>query len=81
MNFDAKCAECGKSCTVPFKPLANRPIYCKECYSKRRNQPHPMTTSSDNESHMWARRAGNTNNQTKNGTERKEHFHWSLSTT
>jgi len=30
------CAECGKETEVPFKPEENRPVYCKECYQKRR---------------------------------------------
>lgn len=29
------CAECGQSCEVPFKPTGDRPVYCKECFSKR----------------------------------------------
>jgi CxxC-x17-CxxC domain-containing protein len=33
----AVCAECGKECDVPFKPDGTRPVYCRECYSKRRN--------------------------------------------
>lgn len=32
----AVCAECGNECEVPFKPSADRPVYCKECFSKRR---------------------------------------------
>jgi len=32
----ATCAECGKECEVPFKPSGDRPVYCKECFSKRR---------------------------------------------
>ena len=33
---DAVCAECGQKCQVPFKPDSSRPIYCRECYAKRR---------------------------------------------
>ena len=33
----AICTECKKECEVPFKPKDDRPIYCKECYSKRKN--------------------------------------------
>ncbi|MFC1487010.1 CxxC-x17-CxxC domain-containing protein [Thermoproteota archaeon] len=33
---DAVCAECGQKCQVPFKPDSSRPVYCRECYSKRR---------------------------------------------
>lgn len=30
------CAECGKKCEVPFKPTEGRPVYCKECFMKRK---------------------------------------------
>ena len=30
------CADCSKECEVPFKPSADRPVYCKECFSKRK---------------------------------------------
>ncbi|MFA5355378.1 MAG: CxxC-x17-CxxC domain-containing protein [Candidatus Paceibacterota bacterium] len=36
---DWKCSECG--CEIkelPFEPAADRPIYCKECWSKKRPQ-------------------------------------------
>ena len=33
----ATCAECKKECEVPFKPSGDRPIYCKECFAKRRD--------------------------------------------
>ncbi|MBN1872043.1 MAG: DNA-directed RNA polymerase [Candidatus Omnitrophica bacterium] len=33
----ATCADCNKECTVPFKPSGDRPVYCKECFAKRRN--------------------------------------------
>jgi len=31
--FDAVCAQCGTSTTVPFKPRGDRPVYCRSCYS------------------------------------------------
>jgi CxxC-x17-CxxC domain-containing protein len=31
-----KCAECGKEDEVPFKPREGTPVYCKECYFKRK---------------------------------------------
>jgi CxxC-x17-CxxC domain-containing protein len=34
--FQVVCSECGKDTEVPFKPDENRPVYCKECYQKRR---------------------------------------------
>jgi len=35
-KFKATCAECGKEAEVPFKPEDGRPVYCKDCYQKRR---------------------------------------------
>jgi len=32
----ATCSECKKECEVPFKPSGDRPVYCKECFSKRK---------------------------------------------
>ena len=33
----ATCADCGKECEVPFKPTEGRPVYCRECFAKRRD--------------------------------------------
>ncbi|MFH1878481.1 MAG: CxxC-x17-CxxC domain-containing protein [Candidatus Omnitrophota bacterium] len=33
----ATCSDCKKECEVPFKPSGDRPIYCKDCYSKRKD--------------------------------------------
>ncbi len=43
-NFDrgpkemhkAVCSECGKECEVPFKPSGDRPVYCRDCFMKKR---------------------------------------------
>ena len=35
-EHEATCAECGKTCKVPFKPSGDRPVYCRECYQKRK---------------------------------------------
>ena len=35
--FKATCAECKKECEVPFKPREDRPVYCKDCFSKRKS--------------------------------------------
>jgi len=32
----AICSECGKECEVPFKPTEGKPVFCKECFAKRR---------------------------------------------
>ncbi|MFH0854973.1 MAG: CxxC-x17-CxxC domain-containing protein [Candidatus Omnitrophota bacterium] len=31
----AICAECNTECEVPFRPTGDRPVYCKECFSRR----------------------------------------------
>jgi CxxC-x17-CxxC domain-containing protein len=33
--FPATCAACGAETQVPFKPSNDRPVYCRDCYSKR----------------------------------------------
>lgn len=34
-----KCADCGAEITeLPFKPAEDRPIYCRECHQKRRQE-------------------------------------------
>jgi CxxC-x17-CxxC domain-containing protein len=35
-SFPAECSSCGKATTVPFKPAAGRPVYCRECFRSRR---------------------------------------------
>lgn len=32
----AVCSECGKECEVPFEPTKGKPVYCKECYRKKK---------------------------------------------
>jgi len=36
--YKAVCADCGTSCEVPFQPREDRPVYCKECFAKRKAQ-------------------------------------------
>ena len=32
----ATCAECGTECEVPFKPMEGRPVFCRNCYAKKK---------------------------------------------
>ena len=32
----AVCDECKKECEVPFKPTEGKPVYCKDCYAKKK---------------------------------------------
>jgi len=34
--YKAICSDCGKECEVPFQPDGTRPVYCRECYLKRK---------------------------------------------
>lgn len=34
--FKAICSECQKECEVPFKPSGDRPVFCRDCFSKRK---------------------------------------------
>lgn len=36
--FDVICADCGCETQVPFKPTEDRPVYCRDCYQKQREQ-------------------------------------------
>ena len=31
-----KCSECGKEDEVPFKPREGTPVYCRECFMKKK---------------------------------------------
>ncbi len=34
-----KCSDCGTEITeLPFEPSGDRPLYCRECHAKKRNQ-------------------------------------------
>ncbi|MBC7248957.1 MAG: zinc-ribbon domain containing protein [Anaerolineae bacterium] len=36
--YPAICADCGMECEVPFEPRGDRPVYCRDCYNKRRQR-------------------------------------------
>ncbi|HOY66402.1 MAG TPA: zinc-ribbon domain containing protein [Candidatus Ozemobacteraceae bacterium] len=31
------CSECGQETQVPFKPTGEKPVYCRDCFNKRRS--------------------------------------------
>ena len=35
--FKVICADCGKETEIPFQPKDDRPVYCRECFSKHRS--------------------------------------------
>ena len=38
LMYKVICADCGKDSEVPFKPSADRPVFCKECFRIRRDK-------------------------------------------
>lgn len=34
--YTAVCADCGVETQVPFQPRLDRPVYCRECFDRRR---------------------------------------------
>ena len=32
--FSVTCADCGVETQVPFKPVNDRPVYCRDCYQR-----------------------------------------------
>ncbi|MBN1869226.1 MAG: hypothetical protein JW847_01445 [Candidatus Omnitrophica bacterium] len=35
------CYECGKDSELPFKPSGDRPVYCRDCFAKRKGRTAP----------------------------------------
>jgi CxxC-x17-CxxC domain-containing protein len=44
----AVCADCKKECEVPFKPSGDRPVYCKDWFSKRKASAPSFNPRVDN---------------------------------
>lgn len=34
----ATCSECNQECEVPFKPTEGKPVFCKDCFMKRKKR-------------------------------------------
>ena len=43
--YKAICADCHMECEVPFKPSADRPVYCKKCFAARKNNARPAAAN------------------------------------
>jgi len=45
------CSECGKEAEVPFKPSDDRPVYCRDCFFKKKGiTPRKPREESEEES-------------------------------
>jgi len=56
---EIKCSDCGKPATVPFKPTAGKPVYCRECLAKHRSPrstENKGSNSEGNQKQAWSRR-------------------------
>ncbi len=36
--YKATCAACGAETEVPFRPRGDRPVYCRDCFSKNNSR-------------------------------------------
>ncbi len=36
--FTVNCSNCGKETQVPFKPVQEKPVYCRECYQNNKSR-------------------------------------------
>ncbi len=41
----ATCADCGRSCEVPFKPTGEKPVYCSDCFAGGGNDDYQFKKS------------------------------------
>ncbi|MBP6857822.1 MAG: hypothetical protein KBC11_01365 [Candidatus Pacebacteria bacterium] len=35
--YKAVCSECNKNCEVPFRPTGEKPVFCSDCFNKKRD--------------------------------------------
>ena len=47
-TYPVTCSECATATTVPFKPSADRPVYCADCFTKRRATQNPLKKNTSN---------------------------------
>jgi CxxC-x17-CxxC domain-containing protein len=41
--FTATCSTCGKDAVVPFRPSAEKPVYCSDCFRLRQGPATPRS--------------------------------------
>jgi CxxC-x17-CxxC domain-containing protein len=46
--YEVKCTECGETATVPFEPTKGKPVYCRACFSKRRQKRRSVSSMKTN---------------------------------
>jgi len=40
-TFSAVCSKCGSECEVPFQPKADKPVFCRKCWSAHKPSHRP----------------------------------------
>ena len=45
--YKTTCSDCKQECEVPFEPTEGRPVYCKECYQKHKQNNIILSTLVD----------------------------------
>jgi CxxC-x17-CxxC domain-containing protein len=65
--FSATCAECGKSCEVPFRPTGDKPVYCSYCFSKHKEDGSDHPRRNDGNERRDDRPRGATNSFASRG--------------
>lgn len=45
----ATCSKCKQECEVPFKPSEGRPVYCRDCFAKVRDNPEEAVETKQEE--------------------------------
>ncbi len=53
--FSTTCSSCHKSCDVPFRPSADKPVYCRECFADKRDGQDSTLTRPNNSSRNESR--------------------------
>lgn len=60
------CSDCKKECEVPFRPTGVRPVYCQECFRRRKEKSPPRASRDDR-----PRTGGERTSAVRKGTVRK----------
>lgn len=65
VRTEIKCSDCGKLATVPFRPTAGKPVYCRECLSKHGSKQKDQKQNRKNPKQAWSRRRDEWKGQTE----------------
>ena len=57
--YEATCADCGATCSVPFRPKGDRPIYCKACFGKHNTRESNFQPSNSGEKPLFRTKCDN----------------------